>query len=63
MKTLIAALAQRVAAFFVEIQGRLGQRRGSLELPMSRRDIADYLGLSIETVVAIHLATSKAARD
>jgi CRP/FNR family transcriptional regulator, nitrogen fixation regulation protein len=40
---------QRVAAFLVEIEGRLG-RRGSLELPMTRRDIGDYLGLSIETV-------------
>jgi CRP/FNR family nitrogen fixation transcriptional regulator len=40
---------QRVAAFLVEMEGRLG-RRGSLELPMSRRDIGDYLGLSIETV-------------
>ena len=40
---------QRVAAFLVEMEGRLG-RRGSLELPMTRRDIGDYLGLSIETV-------------
>src|SRR3954447_21310339 len=40
---------QRVAAFLVEMEGRLGQR-GSLELPMTRRDIGDYLGLSIETV-------------
>jgi len=40
---------QRVAAFLVEIEGRLG-RRDSLELPMTRRDIGDYLGLSIETV-------------
>jgi CRP-like cAMP-binding protein len=40
---------QRVAAFLAEIEGRLG-RRGSLELPMSRRDIGDYLGLSLETV-------------
>ena len=40
---------QRVAAFLLEMEGRLG-RRGSLELPMTRRDIGDYLGLSIETV-------------
>src|SRR3954452_7211026 len=40
---------QRVAAFLVEIEGRLG-RRGSFELPMTRRDIGDYLGLSIGTV-------------
>src|SRR5437763_1903333 len=39
----------RVAAFLVEIEGRLG-RRDSLELSMTRRDIGDYLGLSIETV-------------
>jgi CRP-like cAMP-binding protein len=40
---------QRVAAFLLEMEGRLG-RRGSIELPMTRRDIADYLGLSIEMV-------------
>jgi CRP-like cAMP-binding protein len=40
---------QRVAAFLLEMENRLG-RCGSLELPMTRRDIGDYLGLSIETV-------------
>ena len=35
---------QRVAAFLVEMEGQLG-RRGLFELPMSRRDIGDYLGL------------------
>ena len=51
---------QRVAAFLVEFEERLGQR-GSLELPMTRRDIGDYLGLSIDRV-AINLATATAAR-
>jgi CRP/FNR family transcriptional regulator, nitrogen fixation regulation protein len=41
---------QSLAAFLLEMESRLGQRRGSLELPMTRRDIADYLGLSMETV-------------
>jgi CRP-like cAMP-binding protein len=40
---------QRVAAFLVEMERRLGPR-DSLELPMTRRDMADYLGVSIETV-------------
>lgn len=41
--------AERIAAFMVDLYDRLDGAR-SIELAMSRSDIADYLGLTIETV-------------
>jgi CRP/FNR family transcriptional regulator, nitrogen fixation regulation protein len=46
---LAMSARQRMACFLIEMSQRFGVP-DIVELPMSRQDIADYLGLSIETV-------------
>ena len=46
---MVESAEQRVAAFLIEMADRLCRGNG-IDLPMGRQDIADYLGLTIETV-------------
>jgi CRP/FNR family transcriptional regulator, nitrogen fixation regulation protein len=57
---LIKSAQERVAAFLLEMAER-ASGSNIVELPMSRQDIADYLGLSLETVSRTFSALETAA--
>src|SRR6266566_101806 len=45
---------ERVSSFLLSLKERLGAGEGeAMEIPMSRQDMADYLGLTIETVCRV----------
>jgi CRP-like cAMP-binding protein len=41
---------ERICTLILRLQEQGGERRDAVELPMSRTEIADYLGLTLETV-------------
>jgi len=44
------AASERIASFLLQMAGTLPNSNATIELPMNRVDIGDYLGLTIETV-------------
>jgi CRP/FNR family transcriptional regulator, nitrogen fixation regulation protein len=57
---LTQSAQERVVSFLLEMAGRV-PASDEVELPMSRQDIADYLGLTIETVSRMLTQLERAA--
>jgi CRP/FNR family nitrogen fixation transcriptional regulator len=41
---------EKIASFLLDMASRVAKTEGQIDLPMTRMDIADHLGLTIETV-------------
>lgn len=57
---LVKSAQERVVSFLLEMAARM-PTGNAIELPMSRQDIADYLGLTIETVSRTFTSLESAA--
>jgi CRP/FNR family transcriptional regulator len=46
----VGTVTEKIAQFLLEMEVRLSSKRGEIDLPMRRHHIADYFGLTEETV-------------
>jgi CRP-like cAMP-binding protein len=46
----VGTVTEKIAQFLLEMEVRLSSKRGEIDLPMRRHHIADFFGLTLETV-------------